>query len=137
MLQSRRPDTPRSRDVRLPSHGRLRVTPLHTIDVAHPARPAASVEQDVAAAWQHVRGSKGLRVLKIIHGYGSSGKGGATREVVRNWAFVHRKHFRSIIEGERYSLYDPDTQELRRTVGSYADADLGGNNPGFLILWIH
>jgi hypothetical protein len=115
----------------------MRVTPLYTIDVAHPARPATAVEQDVAAAWQHVRGSKSLRVLKIIHGYGSSGKGGSTREVVLNWAFAHRTHFRSIIEGNRYSLYDPDTQELRRTVGSYEDADLGRDNRGLLILWIH
>jgi len=113
------------------------VHPVYTIDVAHPARPAESVEQDVEAAWHHVRRSKTLRLLKVIHGYGSSGKGGSTRTVVRNWAFAHRQHLRAIVEGERYSLFDSETQLIRRTCGEYPDADLGTDNPGFLILWIH
>jgi hypothetical protein len=113
------------------------VTPLYTIDVAHPARPAARVEEDLDTAWHHVRRSQGLRILKVIHGYGSSGRGGTTRTAARNWAFAHRRHFRSVIEGERYTLFDADTQELRRTIGNYDDPDLGIDNPGMLILWIH
>ncbi len=110
---------------------------MYTIDVAHPARPAESVEQEVEAAWHHVRRSKTLRLLKVIHGYGSSGKGGSTRTVVRNWAFAHRQHLRAIVEGERYSLFDSETQLVRRTCGEYPDADLGTANPGLLVLWIH
>lgn len=116
---------------------RTAVIPVYRIDVAHPARPAGSVEQDLETAWQHVRRSKTFRLLKIIHGYGSSGSGGSTRTVARNWAFTHRRHFRAIIEGERYSLFDPETQQLRRSCGDYPDGDLGAGNPGFLILWIH
>jgi hypothetical protein len=120
------------------THGtRPGVDPVHTIDVAHPARPPESVEQEVEAAWHHVRRSKTLRLLKVIHGYGSSGKGGSTRTVVRNWAFAHRRHLRAVIEGERYSLFDSETQVVRRACGDYPDADLGTDNPGFLILWIH
>lgn len=120
------------------THGtRPAANPVYTIDVAHPARPAESAEQDVEAAWHQVRRSKTLRLLKVIHGYGSSGKGGSTQTVVRNWAFAHRRHFRAVIEGERYSLFDAETQLVRRTCGEYPDADLGTGNPGFVILWIH
>ncbi len=88
-------------------------------------------------AWHHVRGSANLRVLKVIHGYGSSGSPGSLREVARNWAWNHRRHFRAVIEGEQYTAFDARTQELRDAVGQYADADLGAANPGILIIWIH
>lgn len=88
-------------------------------------------------AWHHVRGNATLRVLKVIHGYGSSGAPGSLREVARNWAWSHRRHFRAVIDGEQYSSFDARTQELRSAVGQYGDPDLGSANPGILIIWIH
>ena len=113
------------------------MTPLYTIDVAHPPRPSSAVEGQLDDAWDHCRGSRHLRVLKIIHGYGSSGGPGSIRATARNWAWVHRRHFRAVIDGEEYSLQNAGTQELRKAVGDYPDADLGGSNPGILIIWIH
>jgi hypothetical protein len=113
------------------------VTPLHTIDVAHPPRPPSTVEHQLTTAWHHVRQHQGLRVLKVIHGYGSTGASGSIRDVARNWAWNHRRHFRAVIDGEQYSTFDARTQELRAAVGQYADPDLGGANPGILIIWIH
>lgn len=110
---------------------------LHTIDIAHPPRPAEIVEEELEEAWHLVRRSRQLRLLKIVHGYGSTGRGGTTRTVVRNWAFAHRRHFRAVIEGERYSLFDEDTQAVRQALGDYNDPDLGGGNPGLTILWVH
>ncbi len=110
--------------------------PLLTIDVAHPPRPADVVERELLEAWTTVRNSSSLRVLKVVHGYGSSGKGGTTREVVRNWAFVHRKHFKAVIAGEQYELFNSDVQEMRRDVGQYTDPDLQQANPGITVIWV-
>jgi hypothetical protein len=109
---------------------------LLTIDVAHPGRRAEEVETALLDAWEDVRNSPTLRVLKIIHGYGSGGKGGATREVVRNWAFRRQGRFRSVLYGEQYGLHDPATMELRREIGQYPDPDLTMQNPGVTIIWV-
>lgn len=110
--------------------------PILTLDVAHPPRHPDIVEQELLDALSKVRNSSSLRILKIVHGHGSSGKGGSTKEGVRNWAFRFRGKFKAIIEGESYSVYDSDTQEMRREVGSYGDTDLENANPGITLLWV-
>ncbi len=109
---------------------------LLTVDVAHPPRHPDVVEAELDDAAARVRRSASHRVLKIVHGYGSSGRGGRTREVVRNWAFRRRAGFRSVIDGENYALDDGDTREIRLAVGAYADPDLGGGNRGITIVWV-
>lgn len=109
---------------------------LLTIDVAHPPRHPDAVETALLDAWETARNSPTLRLIKIIHGYGSGGKGGATRELVRNWAFRRRGRFRGTLYGENYTLLDPATQEMRGEVGQYADKDLTMPNPGITIIWI-
>src|SRR5512140_1370607 len=99
-------------------------SPILTIDVAHPPRHADEVEREIVSAVARVSGSSSLRLLKIVHGYGSSGKGGVSREVVRRWAFRHRHKFRGIVAGERYSLFEGDVQELRKEIGDFVDPDL-------------
>lgn len=110
--------------------------PLYVIDVAHPPRTADHVESELIRAWSQVRNSSTLRVLKIVHGYGSKGKGGSTREVVRNWAYHNRGKFRMVFDGEGYSLGNPDVQELVKEVGNYVDSDLERANPGILLIWV-
>ena len=107
-----------------------------TIDVAHPPRRPDEVEGALLDAWETVRNSSSFRLLKIIHGYGSGGKGGATRGLVRNWAFRQRGRFRGILNGEDYTLHDPATQEIRRELGQYPDPDLTMPNPGITIIWV-
>lgn len=111
-------------------------SPLLTVDVAHPPLSAMQAEAMLLQAWSDVRNSGTLRLLKVIHGYGSSGKGGTTREVVRSWTFRHRKKFREIIEGESYNAYHPQVQELIKEVGWFEDRDLGNANPGITVIWI-
>ena len=110
---------------------------LYTVDVAHPPLHPDRVEEALHAARQKVRNSPSLHILKIIHGYGSSGRGGSTRTLVRNWAYVHRNNFRAIINGEEYTLFDGTTQHMRQTVGAYDDPDLVRGNSGILIIWVH
>jgi len=105
------------------------------IDVAHPPRPAEIVEDELLGVVHKAR-QQSQRVLKIIHGHGSSGRGGSTKTVVRNWLFSQGSRFRKVVDGERYDLLNPDVQELRLEVGPYRDPDLGNHNPGITIVWL-
>jgi NADH:ubiquinone oxidoreductase subunit F (NADH-binding) len=112
------------------------LSPLFTLDVAHPPQPPSVVEQHLLDAWNTVRNSSTLRVVKIVHGYGSTGRGGSTRETVRNWAFAKRRLFRAVITGEQYTLFNTDVQEMRMAVGQYEDPDLRQANPGITVIWV-
>ncbi len=107
-----------------------------TLDVAHPARPPEAVEQELLDGWSSVRNSPTLRILKIIHGHGSSGRGGTTRDLVRNWAFRHRDRFRAVIAGEEFDLFDARTQAMREEIGSFPETDLGAANRGVTLIWV-
>ena len=114
----------------------LMESPILTVDVAHPPLSASETEEVLLQSWSLVRNSQTLRLLKIIHGYGSSGKGGTTRETVRLWAFRQRKKFRDVIEGESYNPYHPQVQEMRKELGLFEDQDLRNENPGITLIWV-
>jgi hypothetical protein len=109
---------------------------VYLMDVAHPPRRGAIIEEELLAAWQRVRNSPTLRIIKVVHGYGSSGKGGTGRETVRNWAFQNRGRLRSVIDGERFAFGDAATEELIGEFGPLGDEDLNAGNPGITILWV-
>lgn len=82
---------------------------------------------------------KDVTVVKIIHGYGSSGTGGKIRTATRKYLTEcqARGDIRSFITGEKFSIFDEDTRkaflrcdELRR------DRDLERHNNGvsFVVL---
>ena len=50
--------------------------------------------------------SEGCRVMKLVHGYGSSGKGGALRSALRSSLRKRRKEgkIRSFIAGEEFVI---------------------------------
>ena len=79
----------------------------------------------------------GASALKLIHGYGSHGKGGRIRTEVR--AYLERQkrcgQIRDFIPGERFSIFDEATRrafahcdELRR------DRDLEASNNGMTVV---
>ena len=109
-------------------------SPILTIDVAHPPRHADEVEQQLLDAWSRVRNSSSLRVIRVVHGYGSSGRGGSTKETARNWIFRNRSRFKSVIEGENINLYHAATQELVKEVIGLGEEDR--DNPGTTIIWV-
>jgi hypothetical protein len=112
------------------------MTPVHIIDVAHPPRHPDEVEDALMAGWSYVRNSSTLRVLKIVHGYGSHGRGGSTKSHVRNWVFKNRFKFRNTIDGEDYALHNAATEALRKELGPYEDLDLNTANQGVTIVWV-
>ncbi len=114
----------------------MNATYMLTLDVGHPPRPPQQVESALDAALSKLRSSSQLRVIKVIHGYGSHGQGGHTKVTVRNWAFQFRRRLRGIINGEDYDIFDANTQEMRDECGQLDDNDLGIGNPGITLLWV-
>lgn len=112
------------------------MSPIHTIDVSHPPRHPDVVEQELVSAWSTVRNSATLRIIKIVHGHGSTGKGSSTKELVRNWLFRSRTKFRAVIDGEQYEMFNAVVQEMRSEVGQFNDRDLNAANPGITIVWV-
>ncbi len=110
--------------------------PLLVIDIAHPPRAQEAVEAELEDALTRIRLSKVLRVLKIVHGYGASGRGGMTKGIVRNWLFRRREAVRGVLPGESYDILDPDTMAMRAEVGQFPDEDLGGANRGITVVWV-
>jgi hypothetical protein len=80
-----------------------------------------------------------MRVLKIIHGYGSSGTGGRLGTGLRK-SFTLRKKERVIVDyipGEDFSIFQPATMALLEAVPELkGDPDLNQANEGITVLWL-
>ena len=98
-------------------------------------------EQAIRQMLFELRRSPGLgcSAVKLIHGYGSSGKGGKIRRAVRlelerKW---ERGELALVVPGERFSLFDPDTQQMmRRHFFVTRDSDMGRNNLGVTLVML-
>lgn len=81
--------------------------------------------------------ARGVKAIKLIHGYGSSGQGGALRVALRKSLSLRRKEgvIRSFVAGERW---DPLEEAARMILDSCPelsrDADLGRGNEGVTVV---
>ena len=74
----------------------------------------------------------GASAVKIIHGYGSSGKGGKIRAAVRKKAAEMGK---TVIYGENFSIFDEATRQAFKICGELRnDDDLDRHNNGITII---
>ena len=90
---------------------------------------------------EEIRKSKreGVRVLKIIHGYGSTGKGGTLSHGLRKSFALRKKEkvIRDFIPGEDFTIFNPVVLELLEAVPALrADSDLAATNEGVTVLWL-
>ena len=80
-----------------------------------------------------------VRVLKIIHGYGSSGSGGRLCIGLRK-SFVLRKQENAILDfvrGEDFSIFNSVTLAMIDQVPQLrGDPDLDAVNEGVTLLWL-
>lgn len=81
--------------------------------------------------------SGGVKVLKLVHGYGSSGVGGdlrlALQATLRHMA--ESKEIRDCIYGENWRKSDSRTWELLKQMPDLkADSDLGRGNRGITLV---
>jgi hypothetical protein len=85
----------------------------------------------------HVARKEGYAAVKLIHGYGSSGVGGALRtELQRDLLTAARSGaFRACIAGEDWRVSNETTWALLRSFPEWKqDADLGKGNRGITIV---
>lgn len=78
-----------------------------------------------------------IRVMKLIHGYGSSGKGGKLRLAVRRELTRAQDAGQIVcfIPGEQFSIFDADTQRaLRVCTELRRDPDLERHNNGVTLI---
>ncbi|MGA9929885.1 MAG: hypothetical protein WBP73_03195 [Terriglobales bacterium] len=76
-------------------------------------------------------------VVKIIHGYGSTGKGGAIRSAIREQMAEWQRAGKvlKVVAGENWSIFDADSQDLRQRYGFLAkDEDLDRGNAGMTLV---
>jgi len=82
---------------------------------------------------------EGIRALKVIHGYGSSGKGGALCVGLRKSFRLRKKEggIRDFIAGEDFSIFNETVLGLLEAVPELrGDPDLNAVNEGVTILWL-
>jgi hypothetical protein len=81
----------------------------------------------------------GAKVLKVIHGYGSSGKGGTLCVGLRKSFGLRKKEgvIKDFIAGEDFSIFNETVLDLLEAVPELrGDPDLGATNEGVTILWL-
>jgi len=81
--------------------------------------------------------SEGWMVIKLVHGYGSTGVGGKLRDALRKSLALRRKEglIKAFLYGERWNIFEEEGRrylescpELRR------DHDLNSQNEGITLL---
>ena len=79
----------------------------------------------------------GVKVLKIIHGYGSSGRGGKIRKRVRVCLeqLQHSKEIKAYISGEEFSIFNEAARDAIRVCDQLRkDDDLERSNNGVIYI---
>ncbi len=81
--------------------------------------------------------SLGCKVLTLIHGYGSSGTGGAIKEAVLHQLhyYKHQRRIKNLICGEQFEGRSKRGRQLLRQYPFLADhRDLNRANPGITVV---
>jgi len=82
---------------------------------------------------------EGVRVLKVIHGYGSSGKGGVLCHGLRKSFGMRKKEgvIKDCIAGENFSIFNASVLSLLEAVPQLrGDPDINATNEGITVLWL-
>jgi hypothetical protein len=79
------------------------------------------------------------RVLKVVHGYGSTGKGGRIRtELLKHLESLKSSgRIKLFVPGDKWDIFDADAREIINTCRELSsDSDLGSFNKGITIILI-
>lgn len=80
---------------------------------------------------------EGVKVLKVIHGYGSSGKGGVLCTGLRKSFGLRKKEgvIKDFVAGESFSIFNPTVLALLEAVPALrGDPDLSATNEGITLI---
>ena len=100
-----------------------------------------TVEEARRLVAEEIRRAKreGARVLKVIHGYGSSGKGGALCVGLRKSFRLRKKEgvIRDFVAGEDFSIFNATVLAMLEAAPELrGDADLNVTNEGVTVVWL-
>lgn len=104
-----------------------------TVDVAHPPMSSEAAEERLDELLRAASLTGGARIIRVIHGYGSGGKGGALKTAVRNWAYRRKAKLAMVVPGEEYSPFDQEVQDILVNAGLTA-SQLGSADPGWTLI---
>jgi hypothetical protein len=111
--------------------------PLHRVVNLEQGKPLVQQALDRLAVVVSNGRREGYKALTLIHGYGSSGKGGAIKEAVRqHLQFLHQQgSVRTIILGEEFEGRSSRGRQLLRCFPFLAEhRDLNRANPGITLI---
>jgi hypothetical protein len=111
---------------------------VKTINIKDDRPTVEEARRRLASAIASAKTGK-VHVLKIVHGYGSGGSGGALRVAIRRSLAKRRKEsvIEEFIPGERWSIFDERAAELiRRYPGLARDRDLEDYNEGMTVVFL-
>src|SRR3954463_3201788 len=100
-----------------------------------------TVDEARRSVAEEIRRAKreGVRVLKVIHGYGSSGKGGALCIGLRKSFKLRKKEgvIRDFAAGEDFSIFNATVLGMLEAAPDLrGDSDLNATNEGVTVLWV-
>lgn len=82
---------------------------------------------------------EGVTVIKVLHGYGSHGKGGAILLALRARLRELKRQgkIKDFFGGEKWGYFtEPTMQILQADKSIGLDEDLGKANPGITLIWL-
>lgn len=83
--------------------------------------------------------SQGIRFLKVIHGYGSSGVGGRLKKGILEFLAAKKKDgfIKAFVPGEDWNIFTQAARDIMEQCNDFRkDKDLGNSNPGITIVLI-
>lgn len=104
------------------------------LEEGFPTRDQA--HQKLEAALAKAR-KDGISVLKVIHGYGSSGAGGVLRFAIRNYLRQEKEkgEIAAFVNGESWSSFDERSKLIfAKAPESVLDEDVGSGNKGITMV---
>lgn len=101
-----------------------------------------SVDQALAILEIEIENAKKeeLVAIKVLHGYGSHGKGGIIRKTLLTVLLRWKKSgfIKEYFGGDRWNLFDPLAKEiLLKDKSIYNDCDISSSNPGITIIQLN
>lgn len=83
--------------------------------------------------------NQGIKFIKVIHGYGSSGVGGRLKKGIRDFLTAKKKEgmVKDFITGEDWNIFSQQARDIMEQCEDLRkDSDLGNSNHGITIVLI-